>query len=255
MTKREVTILGPRAVAKMLGELRVKNHASPLPRVELVPFVAEQAHPTGSSVGSVGMAVRDVLSRTNRALRDAGHVCLHGDFADFPDTAYWASSLAQFERSVLPRLPRIAVIVTHGNFMRNEISGVKGGHVPNGGIACLRAGGRRVFFVRHCTTCHNINRQGSSALTVCHNFRALQPATQLVRALASAFPASMFGVYASPTPRAILTGLALQREVDETERLAFCTMFGACAPLPSPAELSGFVRRNDCHWRPDSPFC
>jgi hypothetical protein len=253
--ERGVVILGPRTLARLIASTPRRNVATPVPRILVVPFVAEQRNPNGSPHGVVGLRVNEVIERSTRALCDCGNVARHPSFGSLSDSNFWASSLQHFERTVWPKLPRVSVVVTHGNFMRNEISGRGSGSVPNGGIVCLQQGDRKVFFVRHCTTCHNITRRGSSALTVCHNFKALESARQLVYTFASSLSPDTFGVFASPMPRAVLTALALQRVVSETERQAFCATFGACAPQPSLAEAQHHEYRHGCEGNRTSPFC
>ena len=59
-------------VTKMLGTLRADARSTPLPCVELVPFVAEQHHPTGSPTGVVAMPVREVLQKYEKSIPTQG---------------------------------------------------------------------------------------------------------------------------------------------------------------------------------------
>jgi hypothetical protein len=188
-------------------------------RVHVLPFVAEQGS-RARSRARAPLPLAEVLRRTRQHLPE---VAFLPALAHLPDDAFWGSCFESFCRFVLPALPKISVVVTHGNFLRNEIcKDACGAGVPNGGVVLLRRAGRMVFFVRHCLTCHNLWRTGDSALTMCYDFEALEPARLLVRALRAP-------VCSSAMPRSIVTAAALQRPVLERERLGLCDAFGACS--------------------------
>ena len=173
-----------------------------------------------------------------------------------PEEFMWGSSIHAFVEDIWPHLPPVAVVVSHGNLMRQQICGrvrKPKFHVPNGGVIQLERGGRVCFFVRHCTTCHNIDKQGSNTATVCHNFDTLASATKLVASLKNC--GLVDGVYCSALPRAILTAIALQRKVNEKERLAFAQVFGSCSVPILPGQVKAYMDAHSCIGAATSPFC
>ena len=226
------------------------------PRVEIIPYVAEQRSGGGGGpIGAVALPVRTVLARARAALSGPGRVEMCETLKPLPDSHFWGSSLLHFFRHVAPLLPAYAIVVSHGNLIRQEVCGTRlcSTPVPNGGVVLVSMGDRSFFFVRHCTTCHNIDKRDSAGLTVCHNFAALAKATALARAvLPRGCP-----VYCSPTPRAVLTALALQRAVRPDERERFCDLFGACRSAISRRQEEEHGRKWSCasHGLRASPFC
>jgi hypothetical protein len=223
--------------------------------VRIVPYVAEQPPSGGAALQPPALPVAEVIRRAGAALSDdVRRVAGRG----LTDAHFWGSSLRRFLKRTAPALPRLAVVVSHGNFLTTQVCGARlcGAPIPNGGVLKLAAGDRTFFFVRHCLTCHNINKAGSSALTACHDFAALKPAQELVRALRSRYGDRLW-VCSSPLPRAVLTAVALQRDVTDLERRAFCRAFGACAaPIP-PEEAARHAERWSCARASLalSPFC
>jgi len=258
-----VRVLSPSMLEPMAARIASGSEAGggavAAPRVVLVPYVAEQSGRQGARGAAqqpVPLGVREIARRVRSALADAGQL----EVGAYPDSHYWGSSMYHFLRHVAPSLAPFAVIVSHGNFLQKEVCGKElcPFPVPNGGALLLTLGAQKLIFVRHCLTCHNIDKAGSASLTVCHDFAELQPVALLVRALAGALGHGELGIYSSPMPRAILTAFALQRPVGEVERLAFCRAFGACfRPI-----LAAQVRAHRAKWScarsslaTSSPFC
>jgi hypothetical protein len=204
------------------------------------------------------MPVAEVLSKCRQAAAQPTAIEIWGNAA-VADAEYWASHLPSFLSRTCPGLSSVAVVVTHGNFLRSQVCGHKlcSSPVPNGGVVMLTQGSRSVFFVRHCTTCHNIDKQGSVALTMCHDFDALAGASALVKSLRHRFGPAECRVFSSPMPRAILTAIALQRAVSAQERIGFCLAFGACRARIDDAQVRAHRQRWSCALPRNaaSPFC
>ena len=260
MPPLQIDVLSTRLVARLTDELRdsrPRASSSPVPRVQIVPFVAEQG--SKGHLSAVGpLTVSDVVARCRRSLHDAAQIESLPVPHEIEDSHFWGSSFAHFLSIVWPLLAPTAVVVSHGNFLRKQVCGEQAcaRAVPNGAVIRGRDRSKEVYFVRHCTTCHNINKKGSAALTMCHDFDALAAAQQLVRALSRAH-GSALQVYSSPMPRAVVTAIALQRSVEEPEREAFCDVFGACQHRVRPEEVREYTSLWACDRARNSvsPFC
>lgn len=246
------------AYAEKIAEGRSLSVTPPV-SVELLPFVAEQGSSAFAQAASVPMAVSEVLSKCRQEVVQPAAISVWGGETAVVDAEYWASHLPSFLSKTCPGLPSVAVVVTHGNFLRAQVCGraLCPSPVPNGGVVMLTQGSRSIFFVRHCTTCHNIDKRGSVALTMCHDFDALAGASALARALRRKFGSEECRVFSSPMPRAILTAIALQRDVSPRERLSFCRAFDACQAPIGEAQVRAHRRRWSCtsSQNADSAFC
>ena len=146
---------------------------------------------------------------------------LQGHELDYVD-----SNLGRFLTSSWSRLRPCNVLVTHRNFLANEV--IRGnktdrpsspvGSIPNGGVVMLRVTRRagaceetkKIFFLRHCTSHHNASGRGDGQLTTCATVEALrQLAPELHRACEG--QSVLYG--SSILPRAILSSVSLQRDL------------------------------------------
>lgn len=126
-------------------------------------------------------------------------------------------------REAWPQLRSANVIVTHRNFLANELlapAGVAGGRIPNGATVVARVRRGRdekvVVFLRHCTSHHNASARGSGGMTTCADVSDLRRLAASVRGLGKDV---LIG--SSALPRAVLSAIALQRAVsaEELERV------------------------------------
>ena len=253
----KVEVLPPAVLEPFARAIRRRARAGTpsAPAVRVVPYVAEQPSRGGALEQPPALAVQEVLRRSRSALID---VRIDSAERGLPDGHFWGSSMRAFLERVAPALPEVAVVVSHGNFLAAQLCGADlcPTPIPNGGVLLLTARGQMFFFIRHCLTCHNINKAGSAALTACHNFAALRPAQALVRALRLLY-GDRLQVCSSPMPRSVLTAVALQREVTEEERRAFCYEFGACTVGIPGEEASRYAEKWSCARSAlaTSPFC
>lgn len=236
----KIVVLSPEQL-RTLAENAPAERQRRVPEVRIVPFVAER----GAQPQPLQRAPLDsstLLAQLRGALEGPGIIQAEA----VPAEQLWGSCFKTFRREVLPRLPRAVVVVSHGNALKHEL-GIDS-PVPNGGAILMLGEGHAVLWVRHCTTCHNVDRKGSAGLTSCLSFDELAPVAALVRR-------TNLPVCCSAMPRAVLTALALQRHVTELERLGFARAFGACtAPIP-PRLLEEHRRAWACRPGRHTPFC
>jgi broad specificity phosphatase PhoE len=221
------------------GDVAVAVPASRRPVVHVFPYLCEQGRhgeqaradaSSSSPLRTLAAAFPDVTFRAES-----------GDDAE----ALMASSLALFLRSSWRHLGRVNVIVTHGNFLRNEVLRPAGleGVLANAAVLELDVeasdGGERkkLFLLRHCVSHHNAARRGSSLWTTCASVAALRC---LARDLAASAP--LYG--SSALPRAAISAVALQRDVtpEELERAALAFR----SERATPAEVDAYVARGGC---------
>lgn len=228
------------------------QEAAVRPMVHLVPYICEQ--------GDIAYTYREPPFDTEQLVGKIMSVIPDGSVKELgvnPHTSYWGSDFHAFRREIWKDLAPISFVVSHGNFMRKQVcveteSCSRG--VPNGGVLCMRNRSKLVFFVRHCATCHNIDKTGSATLTMCYRFRELDAVKNLARAILGAYGRRMCGFYSSPLPRAIVTCVFLQRDISEDERLRLCRNFGACANHIETTDLERHEQKHDCD-NSSSPFC
>lgn len=262
-----IDVLSPQQIGGILQRFAAETTSTRAdPRLEntravvhVIPYIAEMSGKEDVAL-SPAWNLRDtheVIWKARRAAKPSTRIRkIH---ATFQNNQYWSSSFRKFCKDVWPILPHLSVVVSHGNFMRNRICGPGKcpEPIPNGGVLRLTGDGKTCFIVRHCATCHNIDKRGDAFSSVCHNFDSLRPVADLVNLLKRETIKGEFCVYSSPIPRAILSAIALQRLVDEDERLSFCRTFGACSGHISNAHLERHNRRWACDRRErlNSPFC
>jgi hypothetical protein len=145
---------------------------------------------------------------------------------------YQDSNLFNFLRASWEELLPCNILVTHRNFLANEvlarIDGASAGNIPNAAVICLEVQRRgdpqtkTIFFVRHCTSHHNAARRGSGSMTTCADVSSLRRiAEELARRCG--LQNTLYG--SSVLPRAVMSCIALQKKVSDGElervRLAF----------------------------------
>lgn len=227
--------------------------------VLVLPFIAETSYRTTVKKARppTAVPVNWVLNRARLAAGSGTNI--EKAFTVFADSAFWSASFRAFCEHVLPLLPEVAVIVSHGNYLRNKVCTKRQctHAVPNGGVLRVVSGRHTCFFVRHCVTCHNVDKKGGVWNTVCVNFDALGPARELVGLLKRRSEHGEVAIYSSPLPRAILSAIALQKQVEESERKRFCEVFRSCTKDLSDSSILEHAQRWSCV-NPEqaaSPFC
>ena len=218
------------------------------PVVHVFPYLCEQG-PRGEQA-SACPEISAVVPRLRGLFPDAvlRQTCDDGQ-------ANMASSFAAFLESSWPLLRAVNVIVTHGNFLRNELLGPAGlqrSIVSNAAVlqVDVRGGGRTkcLFLVRHCLSHHNACRRGSSKWTTCASLDA-------VRCLARHLGAGADVMYgASALPRAIMSAVALQRDVGPDELARAASAFHS--DPATEREIDAYRRRQRCaEAPPHNSFC
>lgn len=193
---------------------RRRETGGPPPEVHILPFLCEQGS-RGEQARGCPLAAQVVP--TLRRLFPGSVLRLTCENAD----ENMASCFASFLSRCWPTLRRLNVIVTHGNFLRNELlapAGLGRDVLANASVLdvlVLKAGERqakRLLLVRHCLSHHNVSRRGSAKWTTCASLEALRC---LARRLAPGPEGVLYG--ASALPRAILSSLALQQPISPEE--------------------------------------
>lgn len=228
--------------------------------VRVLPFIAETSSKRSAEETCTQNALLPVDWVLDRARLSAGRGAnIEKASTAFEDSAYWRADFRSFCELVMPLLPEVAVIVSHGNYLREQVctKSLCTHAVPNGGVLRVVSGGKTCYFVRHCVTCHNVDKTGGVWNTVCVNFDALEPARELVHLLKRAGTHGEVSICSSPLPRAILSGIALQRRVQEQERKRFCAVFRSCTRDLSDSSILEHAQRWSCAnpERAASPFC
>lgn len=225
-------------------------------RVHIFPYLSEQSsrgHVVTEVPGDVD--VPEIPARVQRLF--PGAQVLPSEPVRGHELEYLGSNLGRFLETSWGLLRSCNVIVTHRNFLANEVLRGGGaqllprvGPIPNAGVVLLRvthhAAGRapvtkRIYFVRHCTSHHNASGRGDHRLTTCATVDALRTlAARLRKACASRD--LLYG--SSILPRAILSSIALQQEVAaealEQARREFR------APQASREEVQDYIERHRC---------
>jgi broad specificity phosphatase PhoE len=228
---------------KSSGELAPVRY----PRVEIFPHLCEQ-----SSRGAKATApLRDLAAvpRKMQALFPEVRLAPALTPVAGNELAYQDSDLEAFLAAAWPRLKAENVLVTHRNFLKNEVlarafAGAEG-KIPN--AAVVRVDVRRghedktIYFVRHCTSHHNAARRGDGFMTTCASLDAVRTAAAALRRRCGRDV--LFG--SSIMPRAILSCVALQTPVSaaELERLRRVFQPEAAA---EPWEVEDYQRRHAC---------
>jgi len=169
------------------------------------------------------------------------------------------SNLPAFLRASWDSLRPVNIIVTHRNFLGNELlskAGVRAeGRIPNAAVVAVsvscKAGApaKTIFFVRHCPTHHNVTKEGCGKMTTCASVDSWRNlGQQLTRGLTDVLIGS------SALPRAVLSAVALQRDVTQEDLEAVRRMFGA--PRAPESTVRSYVESHVCEANPqEGSYC
>ena len=230
-------------------------YARPAPHVTIFPFLAEQ--------GSDGTQARphplaaEVLPTLHSVFPALTTNLLDPDLANNQ-----RSSLHDFLRSSWSALAPVNVLVTHGNFIRNELlrpAGLEyGAGVPNAAVldVVVSRGGvkKRVLMLRHCLSHHNACKQGEPQWTTCATVDSLRALAQRLAAEEGVgFENVLFG--SSILPRAVMSALALQHPVSARELEQAAEAFSA--PRATQREIAAYAERTSCRvgGRSSASYC
>jgi len=199
------------------GRSRSVNLAHP--SVRIFPFLSEQGR-HGETSQRPEYQIHKIPSSFEKIFKGVD-VCpvepLEGH-----ELEYQGSSLAEFLDVAWPHLLSCNVLVTHRNFLANEVLALASeraaGNIPNAAVVRLRIirqgeeDAKTILFVRHCTSHHNAARKGSGTMTTCADVSAIRQVAEEVRKQCGGREV-LYG--SSILPRAVLSCIALQREVSE----------------------------------------
>lgn len=225
-------------------------------RVHIFPYLSEQSS-GGHVVTEVppDVDVPAIPARVQRLF--PGAQVLPSEPVRGHELAYLGSSLSLFLEASWGVLRSCNVVVTHRNFLANEV--LRGGSaqalprvgsIPNAGVVLLRVtqhtAGRppvtkQIYFVRHCTSHHNASGRGDHRLTTCATVDALRALAARLRK-ACAPRDLLYG--SSILPRAILSSIALQQAVAAEELEEARREFRA--PRASREEVQEYIARHRC---------
>lgn len=233
------------------GEAGDASHARAPPRpvrVVVFPYLSEQR---SSGDKSPRRATGEPLHhRLRTAFKATFGPTVALDICSTDDAANNASDFDDFLTYAWPRLKKVNVLVTHRNFLANEILAraqlSPQSFIPNAAVvhlvvteqpSCIV---KEIYFVRHCASHNNVAHVGSIRLTTCASVTALRRlAPELARRAGNEV---LYG--SSALPRAVLSAIALQRDVDAATLEAVRRAFEQPA---APAEaISAYVGANVC---------
>lgn len=238
--------------------------ASHAPQVLIFPFLSEQ----GSHGERAKTADERVLAipQTFERLFPEVSVTPVEPLEPGRELDFQGSGLKRFLRHAWPHLRAVNVLVTHRNFLANEVlrraegagvlPAVRPGRIPNAAVIELRVqdpGGleKTIFFVRHCTSHHNAALRGSGAMTTCADVGALR---RLAASGVLGDPSAL--LYGSSVlPRAVLSALALQRPLAPSDLERVRQTFDAAAEPASREEISSYQASHACRDGEDGAFC
>jgi len=217
------------------------------PCVEIFPYLCEQSSRGETATGTV----QDLAGVPAKMQALFPGVRLKAALTPVAgnELAYQASDLAAFLEAAWQRLAADNVLVTHRNFLKNEVlarafAGAEG-RIPNAAVLRLDVSRgheeKRIFFVRHCVSHHNAARRGNGFMTTCASLDAVGAAAAALRRLCGANV--LFG--SSIMPRAILTCVALQTPVSAVELERVRQAFQPEAEA-EPWEVADYQRRHAC---------
>jgi len=184
------------------------------------------------------------------------------------ELAFQGSDLERFLRHAWPHLRPVNVLVTHRNFLANEVlrpaSEKSPGRIPNAAVVELRVRDpegkeKLLFFVRHCTSHHNASGRGSGSMTTCADVSALR------RLLPRLLPGRDGGLLprrflshdddlligSSVLPRAVLSAIALQRPVSSAALERVRRAFDPAAAPASAEEVEAYQAAHACRAQED----
>ena len=200
----------------------------PLPSVKIFPYLSEQGS-RGQTSNRPEPKIHEVPASFERLFADVNISPVEKIQGN--ELKFQGSCLLSFLERAWKHLRLFNVLVTHRNFLANEVlargSPQEAGNIPNAAVVCLKV--RRgqeetktLFFVRHCTSHHNAARRGSGSMTTCADVSSLRDIAAALRQHCGSEKV-LYG--SSILPRAILSCIALQRDVSQGDlervRLSF----------------------------------
>jgi hypothetical protein len=248
--------LAPRSGAEARPELPV--------RVVVFPHLSEQG--MNGEIAQKPIPGMESIAPAFKQLFRGVRVQLVGELRGH-ELDYVDSSLERFLNSSWSHLRRCNVLVTHRNFLANEV--IRGketdrpsspvGAIPNGGVVLLRVTRRsgaseetkKIFFLRHCTSHHNASGRGDGRLTTCATVEALR---QLVPELRRACQGQSVLYGSSILPRAILSSISLQRALGPKDLERARKRFQP-ETLASSEEVEAYVSSHACRAGSSGAFC
>ena len=267
-TSIDVRVFSPTDVERSLA-------AAPPNVVTVVPFVAEVPwlSPAEDAAGErlTGEDAASLIAKVHTVLSGKVHVELWSRHASEKD--FWSGHAERFLSKVLPHLPNHSFIVSHGLFMQFRLCRGRpcvDEWVPNGGMLVVERAGKRVYVVRHCPTCANINNAHKevvggrpngtdatdhrkqrdslallkkSATTMCADVSALQHPRAFFRSLRARGLRPM--LFCSPLPRAMVTAASLALDITATQLRDLQKVFRVCEDTPR-ARLRSYLQTHTC---------
>lgn len=237
------------------------------PTVTVFPYLSEQrssgvksTRGASSSGETLAKRIRDAFAK---AVPNVDLKLLSED-----DAANAASDLQLFLTFAWTHLRDTNFLVTHRNFLANEILSRAGlsnkSFVPNAAVIRLRVTEqastktKELYMIRHCASHHNVARLGNAGMTTCANVEGLRRIAPHLAALAGATDPAKVLYGCSILPRAILSAIALQMPLtaEQLER----TRRAFQQPAADPEAVATYVRDNVCGGPgekkyPDSDYC
>lgn len=219
------------------------------PSVVIFPHLAEQGR-RGETSQRPENRIHDVPATLENIFPDTSVRTLGS--LEGRELEYQGSDLFNFLRVSWDALLPCNIIVTHRNFLANEVlaraNDLPAGNIPNAAVLCLevkRPGDPRaktIFFVRHCTSHHNASRRGNGSLTTCADVSSLR---RIAMELATRCGRRNTLYGSSILPRAVVSCIALQKEVSDQDlemvRLAFQPETTAL-----PHEIASYQEAHTC---------
>jgi hypothetical protein len=232
--------------------------------VVLFPFLSEQGR--RGQVANVALPRLHKVPSTFQKLiphvRVVPLVRIRGREIDFV-----GSSLFRFLSTAWGSLKRCNVLVTHRNFLANEVLqryAAAAGSIPNAAVVLVRvrhlSGAdpteeKQLYLVRHCTSHHNVTHLGDHLMTTCATVEALRRIAPVLR---KAFQDQDVLYGSSILPRAILSSISLQRPVTEAELKAVRQAFSSKVEgdVADEQGISGYIDKHSCsRTRAAGAFC
>jgi len=203
----------------------------PDPRVRQVPKIFEDLFPNASVKASIPLTGREL--------------------------SFQGSCLSSFLKHSWDALQTVNIIVTHRNFLANEVlkrGGVSSpGSIPNAAVVGMTVKAmssgeeKNIIFVRHCTSHHNASRTGSGSMTTCADVTAL---SALSSRLKRAFEDGNVLYGSSILPRAVLSCIALQAAVSDEDLEAARNAFDPDSRA-RPEEVDAYKKKHACSLFPE----
>ena len=228
------------------------------PKVEVFPYISEQgsngrksSRPQPSSGPTLAQLVR-------QGFKSVFGESVNLQFLTEDDMANGASDFSDFLNFAWPYLKDVNFLVTHRNFLANEIlQRAKLSHksfIPNAAVIHLRVTEKPsditkdIYLVRHCTSDHNVAHVGSASLTTCANVDALRQLAPRLIQQAKKQNKHVSVLYGSSVlPRAILSSIALQAPINDTDLQRVRSAFHQ--PAANPQAVSDYLRDRVCGGR------